>query len=103
MRFTQTLHLTRKPDEGLVCISIATSENRVDEIQIDEHEFKKAANALWIRSTEYQGGLVFQGKFKYGHFSLSIRTGANTRTVYRLEEHAVMSVLGQYMADTGGE
>ena len=102
-RFTQTLHLTRRPEEGLVCFSIATSENRVDEIIVEEHEFKRVAVAWWDRSSEYQGGLVLRGKFKDGHFSLSVQNGLNTRTVYRLEEHAVLAVLGKYLAETGGE
>jgi hypothetical protein len=103
MRFTQTLHLTRKPQEGLVCLSIATSENRVDEITIEEHEFKRVVAALWDRSPEYQGGLVLRGKFKDGHFSLSLKNGAYTRTIYRLEENTVVPVLGKYLAETGGE
>ena len=103
MRFTQTLHLTRKPEEGLVYLSIATSENRVDEIIVEEHEFKRVASALWDKSPHYQGGLILQGKFKEGHFSLSIKNGAYTRTIYRLEEAAVVSVVGKYLAETGGE
>lgn len=103
MRFTQTLHLTRKPEEGLVRLSIATSENRVDEITIEEFEFKRVAVAWWDRSPEYQGGLIVRGKFKDGHFSLSVQSGAHTRTVYRLEEHGVMAMLGKYLAETGGE
>ena len=103
MRFTQTLHLTRKPEEGLVCLSIATSEHRVDKITVDEHEFKRVVVAWSDRSSEYQGGLVLRGKFKGGHFSLSVQSGAHTRTVYRLEEHGVLAMLGKYLAETGGE
>ncbi len=103
MRFTQTLHLTRKPEEGLVCLSIATSEHRVDVITIEEFEFKRVAVAWWDRDPEYQGGLIVRGKFKDGHFSLSVQSGAHTRTVYRLEEHGVMAMLGKYLAETGGE
>lgn len=103
MHFTQTIHLTRDPDQKLVCFSIATSENRIDEITLEEHEFKRVALALWERRTEYEGGLVLRGKHKDGRFSLSVRTGTHTRTVYRLDEHQVLTVIGQYMAEVGGE
>ena len=102
-RFTQTLHLTRHPEEGLVFLSIATSENRVDEILLEEHDFKRVATALWEKSPEYQGGLILKGKYKDGHFSISVQSGSHTRTVYRLDEGSVLPVLGQYMAETGGE
>jgi hypothetical protein len=104
-RFTQTLIISRDPDIGIVRLSVATSEGRVDEITLVERDFKDVAVAMWERTPHYQGGLVVRAKFKpeTGYFTLSIQTGMHTRSVYRLAEHEVMSTLGQYMADTGGE
>ncbi len=102
-RFSQTLHLTRKPDLGVVCLSVATSENRVDEITVPDSEFRKVARALWDKSVSYEGGSSLRGKYTGdGFFSLSVETGAHSRAVYRLREHEVMSSLGPYMAETGG-
>ena len=103
MRFTQTLLLTRMPEEGLVRLSISTSEHRVDEITVEEHELKRVVESWMNRSPQYQGGLVLQGKFKNNHFSLSVQNGAHTRTIYRLEESGVMAMVGKYLAETGGE
>ena len=102
-RFTQTLHLTRNLSEGTVRLSIATSESRVDEITVLERDFKEVAHALWDRAPDYAGCLAIRGKYKEGFFCLSVNTGPHSRTVYRLPEHGVGSVLGQFMADTGGE
>lgn len=102
-RFTETLHLTRNPADGTVRLSVATSENRVDEITVLERDFKEVAHALWDRAPDYAGCLAIRGKYQEGFFCLSIETGPHSRTVYRLAEHGVIGVLGQYMADTGGE
>jgi len=102
-RFAQTLHLTRKPATGVVCLSIATSESRIDEITVLARDFKEVAHALWDKHPHYTGCMAIQGKYKEGFFSLSVETGPHTRAVYRLKEHEVLPVLAQYMADTGGE
>lgn len=102
-RFTETLHLTRDLEQGTVRLSIATSENRVDEITVLERDFKEVAHALWDHATDYAGSLAIRGKYKEGFFCLSVETGPRSRTVYRLPEHGVSGILGQYMAETGGE
>ena len=104
-RFTQTLSITRKPEIQMVRLAIATSEGRVDEITLSDRDFKYVAQAMWERVPDYAGCMILWAKFKpeTGFFSLSIQTGMHTRTVYRLTEPEVMPVLGQYMADTGGE
>jgi hypothetical protein len=102
-RFNHTLHLTQKPALGVVCLSIATSESRVDEITVLARDFKEVAHALWNKTSHYTGCMAIQGKYKEGFFSLSVETGPHTRAVYRLKEHEVMPTLAQYMADTGGE
>ena len=104
-RFTQTLHITRDIEVQTVRLSIATSEGRVDEITLSEHDFKYVAEALWEKVPEYAGCMTMRARFKAsaGFFSLSVQTGMHTRSVYRLAEHEVMPVLGQYMAETGGE
>ncbi len=104
-RFTQTLSITRKPEIQMVRLAIATSEGRVDEITLSDRDFKYVAQAMWEKSPEYAGCMILWAKFKpdTGFFSLSVQTGMHTRTVYRLTEPEIMPVLGQYMADTGGE
>ena len=102
-RFTETLHLTRDLEQGTVRLSIATSENRVDEITVLERDFKEVAHALWDHAIEYAGSLAIQGKYKAGFFCISLQTGPYSRTIYRIPEQAGASVLGQYMAETGGE
>jgi len=100
--FSETLHLSRDTDSGIVRISIATSENRVDEITLLERDFKHVAHALWKRSDTYEGCSDMQAKYKDGRFSISVQIGVRTRSVYRLDEGMVLPVIGQYMADTGG-
>ena len=103
MRFTQTLHVTRDSAVQTVRLSIATSEGRVDEITLSERDFKDVAQAMWNKVAYYEGCMSVQSKFAEGSFSLSVQTGIHTRSVYRLSENEVMPVIGQYMADTGGE
>jgi hypothetical protein len=104
-RFTQTLSITHKPEIQMVRLAIATSEGRVDEITLSARDFKYVAQAMWEKVPDYAGCMILWAKFKpeTGFFSLSIQTGMHTRTVYRLTEPEVMPVLGQYMAETGGE
>ncbi len=104
-RFTQTLHITRDSEVQMVRISVATSEGRVDEITLSERDFKYVAKALWEKSAFYDGCMAVRAKYRPldGFFSLSVQTGMHTRSVYRLTESEVMPVIGQYMAETGGE
>jgi hypothetical protein len=103
--FSQSLHITRDTEIQMVRLSVATSEGRVDEITLSERDFKYVAKALWEKSAFYDGCTSAKAKFKTetGFFSLSVQTGMHTRTVYRLTESEVMPVIGQYMAETGGE
>jgi len=102
-RFTQPFHITRDHEVNTVRVSIATSEGRVDEVTLTDRDFRDVARALWDRAVFYVGTQTVRAKYKEGYFSLSVQTGIHTRTVYRLEENDVMPVLGQYMAQTGGE
>ena len=104
-RFTQALCLSRDQENHTVRVSIATSEGRADEITLPERDFKYVAKALWERSPTYEGCMILKAKFKTdtGFFSLSAQTGMHSRSVYRLYENQVMRVIGQYMAETGGE
>ena len=105
-RFTQTLHITTKPESGIVCLSIATSEGRVDEITLPESHFKAVAHDIWEKSSTYGNeSNILKAKFKAetGIFSLSVQTGLYTRSVYRLAESEVMPTIGQYIANVGGE
>tara|TARA_Y100000310_G_scaffold336517_1_gene421294 strand:+ start:1260 stop:1577 length:318 start_codon:yes stop_codon:yes gene_type:complete len=101
--FSETLHLKRNAEDGSVKLSIATSENRVDEITLMESEIKPVMTALWERSSSYQGCSDVKAKYKEGRFSLSVQIGIRTRSVYRFDEGSIMPVIGQYMAETGGE
>ena len=104
-RFTQTLHITRDTEVQMVRLSIATSEGRVDEITLPERDFKYVAKAMWEKVAFYDGCMSVKAKYriKDGFFSLSVQTGMHTRSVYRLMENEVLPVVGQYMAETGGE
>lgn len=104
-RFTQTLHITRDTEIQVVRLSIATSEGRVDEIKLSDRDFKYVAKALWEKVAVYDGCTAVKAKYRVedGFFSLSVQTGIHTRSVYRLMENEVVPVIGQYMADTGGE
>jgi len=100
--FSSALHITHNSEKETVCLSIATSENRVDEITLAVGEFKKVAKALWERSPAYIGGPDVQARYKNDRFSISVQTGIRTRTVYRLSEAQVTPVIGQFMAEMGG-
>lgn len=104
-RFTQTFHISREAEIKTVRLSIATSEGRVDEITLPDRDFRLVAHALWEKVTIYEGCMVMQAKYKpeTGYLSLSIQTGAYTRSVYRVHENEVMAAVGRYMAETGGE
>ena len=104
-RFTQTLHITRNTEIQVTRLSIATSEGRVDEITLSDRDFKYVAKALWEKVSTYDGCTAVKAKYRVedGFFTLSVQTGIHTRSVYRLVENEVMPVIGQYMADTGGE
>lgn len=103
--FSQSLHITRDTEIQMVRLSVATSEGRVDEITLSERDFKYVAKALWEKSAFYDGCMAVKAKFRPldSFFSLSVQTGMHTRTVFRLREGEVMPVIGQYMAETGGE
>jgi len=104
-RFTQTLHITRDTEISMVRLSVATSEGRVDEVTLSDRDFKYVAEAIWEKVTFYEGCTMVKAKYKVedGFFSLSVCTGLHTRSVYRLMETEVLPVIGQYMAETGGE
>ena len=103
--FSQTLRIIRDTETQVVKISVATSEGRVDEITLLDRDFKYVAKAMWEKSTVYDGCMAVKAKFRPSDnfFSLSVQTGMHTRSVYRLTESEVMPIIGQYMAETGGE
>lgn len=102
-RFTQTIHITREPEVGMVRLAVATSEGRVDEITLQERDFKDVAHAMWEKKPHYEGNLVVKSKFNGEFFSLSVQNGMHSRSVYRLSENEVLPEIGRYMAETGGE
>lgn len=103
-RFTSVLRIVQDPKSQTVKLAIATSENRVDEISVPKGQFLSVAESLWSKSDRYEGCELLQAKYNpaTGFFSLSVKTGPNTRSVYRFYENQVMPAVGRYMADSRG-
>jgi len=87
-------------DESTVWLSVATNEMRVDEYTFSQEEFWPFAEALWER-TSYEDER-FRCNYSNGTYSLSIKTGENSRAVFWLAETTVNPAIGKYMADKGG-
>jgi len=87
-------------DENTVWFSVATNEMRVDEYAFSQEEFWPFAEALWEKSS-YEDER-FRCSYGEGVYSLSIKTGENSRVVFWLTETAVTPAVGKYMAEKGG-
>lgn len=87
-------------DEDTVWLSVATNEIRVDEYTFPQGEFWPFAEALWDKTT-YEDER-FRCSYNEGVYSLSIKTGENSRVVFWLSETAVNPAIGKYMAEKGG-